>query len=265
MSNNNEPRSKCKCSNRAEEKSTRFVSVHWSGIHYEDCPYHTPKSELRRCCGTNKIIGEIDDEGGIHADVCSACGKPFVAEEGCEDCKKDKETCLIHTEDGRLICTPRAPKKTYNRDYSHTHCWNQGKSPACGQPLENHKQCCLCDMPMPKKEMAKCATCGESKNIKITVEEQVKYNAVGGRCFECVQKDNVTPQSPAPQKAWEVQLMDEFCVMFERAHRENGSIESSDYWVDKLEAFIRTLIKEREEKAREEGYDKRYETGRSGL
>lgn len=33
----------------------------------------------------------------------------------------------------------------YERKYSHSHCWNQGKSPACGQPLKNHKQCCLCD------------------------------------------------------------------------------------------------------------------------
>lgn len=33
----------------------------------------------------------------------------------------------------------------YERKYSHSHCWQQGKNPACGQPLENHKQCCLCD------------------------------------------------------------------------------------------------------------------------
>lgn len=31
-------------------------------------------------------------------------------------------------------------------DHSHTHCWNQ-KTPACGQTLEAHKQCCLCDAP----------------------------------------------------------------------------------------------------------------------
>ncbi len=26
----------------------------------------------------------------------------------------------------------------------HSHCWNQGKKPACGIPLETHKVCCLC-------------------------------------------------------------------------------------------------------------------------
>lgn len=33
----------------------------------------------------------------------------------------------------------------YERNHSHSHCWNQGKSPACGQSLASHKQCCLCD------------------------------------------------------------------------------------------------------------------------
>lgn len=39
--------------------------------------------------------------------------------------------------------------KNYDRNGSHTHCWNQGNSPACGQKIENHKQCCLCDTPAP--------------------------------------------------------------------------------------------------------------------
>jgi hypothetical protein len=39
----------------------------------------------------------------------------------------------------------------YERNYSHYHCWNQGKNPACGQPLKNHKQCCLCDKPYKPK------------------------------------------------------------------------------------------------------------------
>lgn len=29
-------------------------------------------------------------------------------------------------------------------NYSHSHCWNQ-TTPACGQDLKDHKQCCLCD------------------------------------------------------------------------------------------------------------------------
>ena len=33
----------------------------------------------------------------------------------------------------------------YDRNYSHYHCWNQKQPSACGQPLKDHKQCCLCD------------------------------------------------------------------------------------------------------------------------
>lgn len=36
-------------------------------------------------------------------------------------------------------------KEDYDRYYSHSHCWAQGGEPACGIPLETHKQCCLCD------------------------------------------------------------------------------------------------------------------------
>lgn len=36
--------------------------------------------------------------------------------------------------------------------YSHNCCWNQGKDPACGQALENHKQCCLCPEPFNKEK-----------------------------------------------------------------------------------------------------------------
>lgn len=32
----------------------------------------------------------------------------------------------------------------YERNYSHSHCWNQ-TTPACGISLKKHKQCCLCD------------------------------------------------------------------------------------------------------------------------
>jgi hypothetical protein len=27
---------------------------------------------------------------------------------------------------------------------NHTHCFDQGESPACGIPLEKHGMCCLC-------------------------------------------------------------------------------------------------------------------------
>lgn len=36
----------------------------------------------------------------------------------------------------------------YERDYSHSHCWDNKDNP-CGIPLEKHTQCCLCDMKSP--------------------------------------------------------------------------------------------------------------------
>lgn len=35
----------------------------------------------------------------------------------------------------------------YERNYSHDHCWKQIGHPDCNQPMEAHKQCCLCDTP----------------------------------------------------------------------------------------------------------------------
>lgn len=51
----------------------------------------------------------------------------------------------------KIMC---APEKNYERDHFHTHCWEQkgDNTPACGQPLEKHEQCCLCDTPAPEKK-----------------------------------------------------------------------------------------------------------------
>ena len=47
------------------------------------------------------------------------------------------------------------------------------------------------------------------------------------------------------REGWEKRLMDEFCVMFERAHRENGF--DGDMWAGKMEDFIRqTLLSQRQ-------------------
>jgi DNA-binding ferritin-like protein (Dps family) len=54
-----------------------------------------------------------------------------------------------------------------------------------------------------------------------------------------------------PKETWgEERLMDEFCVMFERAERENG--ESSEFWVKKLESFITQLLKDQRQELIEE-------------
>lgn len=41
--------------------------------------------------------------------------------------------------------------ENYERDYSHSHCWDNSQNP-CGIPLEKHTQCCLCDMKVPNPQ-----------------------------------------------------------------------------------------------------------------
>lgn len=173
---NNEQGSKCcrKCSvNRPRDLIERVRE-----INCVFCSCHTPKLELSRCCAAPKKERSLETklifENGPDAD-CSACGKPFVAAgEGeksvirtnrtsefplgkdnyCPQCYFEDDVKVLKKD-----CKHRTPKreftaisKSYERDFSHSHCWNQGKSPACGQPLENHKQCCLCDTPAPQKD-----------------------------------------------------------------------------------------------------------------
>lgn len=52
--------------------------------------------------------------------------------------------------------TPGEEEDDYER-YSHEHCWNNerknlGGVPPCGIKIENHKQCCLCDVKSPQPE-----------------------------------------------------------------------------------------------------------------
>lgn len=47
----------------------------------------------------------------------------------------------------RLPDASKTMETKSKKDYSHSHCWNQKgeNKPACGQPLETHTQCCLCE------------------------------------------------------------------------------------------------------------------------
>lgn len=81
--------------------------------------------------------------------------------------------------------------------HSHRHCFSYGdKQPPCGIKLEDHKQCCLCDLNVPSSE------------------------------------------KPQPEQ-WEREMMDKFCVMFERA--------GDDKMVESLESFIRSLLSRQKE------------------
>lgn len=69
--------------------------------------------------------------------------------------------------------------------HSHSHCWNQGGKPACGQPLEKHKQCCLCDMLVPKADkitIQRAAHLGE--NVFAYVTHGAQGSALTGYCLE---------------------------------------------------------------------------------
>lgn len=55
-----------------------------------------------------------------------------------------KEEKILSKKEIRDILGDKA-EIDYERNYSHYHCWHQEQPPACGIPLENHKQCCLCD------------------------------------------------------------------------------------------------------------------------
>lgn len=56
----------------------------------------------------------------------------------------------------KLIGDKSNIRQEYGSYMSHYHCWHQNQYPACGIPLENHKQyhkqCCLCDTPYSTKE-----------------------------------------------------------------------------------------------------------------
>lgn len=63
------------------------------------------------------------------------------------------ENCPTHQDNQTVPCpihgkpTPtEVPTVNYSH-ISHTHCWNQLGTPACGR--KEHTQCCLCDMKLP--------------------------------------------------------------------------------------------------------------------
>lgn len=51
---------------------------------------------------------------------------------------------------------------------------------------------------------------------------------------------------PTPEQ-WEDKFMDKFCVMLDRAERENG--ETSAYWYEQTTKFIKSLISQQRKEA----------------
>lgn len=117
-----------------------------------------------------------------------------VVEEKCKECQKIMNTgygeCLVHSSP-----TSSSEKKSYERDFSHAHCWIQGKNPACGQKIENHKQCCLCDTPSPVVTNEG----GWEEKLKI-VEKQKGINFKGFRFIPVVEVENLIHSSILPKE-----------------------------------------------------------------
>lgn len=137
-----------KCRDGAKELFIAGKLEHWIDCKRAKCPCHSPSSGVEKGSGYCISIGDKV----IHTDPCTCTPtavdtpkNPMVA---CKQCYEQ------HGVEAYKYCkhtdTPTTPvePKTYERDYSHTHCWAQKQPPACGIPLDKHTQCCLCDTPV---------------------------------------------------------------------------------------------------------------------
>ena len=141
------------------------------------------EQEKSKCCGEISVRPI-----GFSEDVCVRCYNTFHPEED--------------------------TKLNYERDYSHTHCWNNeqrnlGGIPPCGQKLEDHKQCCLCDLKYPQQEKNKCedTSCKQHGGIMTNYSEKcsslpqqpVEEEVING-CEDCPHK--VFTEKPVEEE-WE--------------------------------------------------------------
>lgn len=94
-------------------------------------------------------------------------------------------------------------KPYYQTD--HTHCWSQGKNPACGLPRDTHTKCCLCAIPRPSQHIEKkcCKKCRNDWNDPPF----------------CMQK--FCPFHSPIEKKWEEEFVDNFTF---RKLREDGEL-----------------------------------------
>ena len=76
--------------------------------------------------------------------IITEISKPFCCNDSCPCHTKSPQEKILSKKEIRDILGDKADID-YERNYSHYHCWHQEQPPACGIPLENHKQCCLCD------------------------------------------------------------------------------------------------------------------------
>jgi len=151
-------------------------------------------------CGGKPFVSVSTKKG--RRKICNSCGrdwqkitkstpalpteKPPKEEQRCEE-------CLAHYT-GNHVCDPvmkglkslydRGSSKSYNYSHiSHSHCWDQQPS-ACGINLENHEQCCLCDLKYAwsdkyaKPQSKDCCARTESR-VRGEMREMVRKMDVG--------------------------------------------------------------------------------------
>ena len=156
----------------------------------------------------------------------------------------------------------------YERKYSHSHCWNQGKNPACGQPLENHKQCCLCDTvykprkrfpSQPNSEDGKMMYGHSSGNeVQFSHSPKPEEKCPLGKGHKYSEICRVCTPLPDTTEKWEEDLYFEvvedliyYAKMFHLAKDEAKQTQNIRNQIRKLESFIKSLlstaIKTREE------------------
>lgn len=73
----------------------------------------------------------------------------------------------------------------YDRNSSHYHCWHQNQPPACGIPLAEHSQCCLCDTQYSMIHGSSLHTSSPKEKEWEKEFENTKFAKGGGLAFEC--------------------------------------------------------------------------------
>ncbi len=173
--------------------------------------------EKSKCCGAKKVIVSRKPQScdwRIDA-YCQNCGKPFIPQEEI--------------------------RENYNHR-SHYHCWEQHKydfgteiEPACGQPLDKHTQCCLCDMAVPHKEVSK--ECKHPPTEGYTGMTPCKKCGLIGRWSS----------TPHPE-SWEEKIRQDYKGIISQAQIE----ATIKYWRDFMNVNISQAITTERERIRKE-------------
>lgn len=80
----------------------------------------------------------------------------------------------------------------------------------------------------PKQDTGEVRCCEKCEG---TIRDENNF----GRDYGCLNDDCPCHKTPNTEASWEKELMDKFCVMFERAERDGAN----ENWVERLEVFIR--------------------------